>query len=517
MPLTARLPFKFSLPCLLVTVLAACGGSNESPSPQKALSANVPIEVANAASSVQDAASAASPAALAASEPASDLPSSSPSVKAKGAVVTSTSNASAATGPSSSKAQAALNTAAVVVAPVITSGDTTPTSSPVAPGPTSVGTIIDTTPTPTSESPTAKASASTPQVIPACVKVVNGCRYGNEAYLLGAYYFPGWSNNQRGSNFTQPWNLIRPYPEREPLLGWYNDSDPTILRQQANQMRRGGLHYVVFDSYWDGQGAFLEQSLRAYRSIWQTGDPQYALLWANHYPWKDGRANATRMIDRWIAQYLNHAGYLRIDGRPVLYVFSVEDYEKNAKEMGLANAAALTKLLNDRMKSAGLPELYLIGGTPALAHWSRGVAVTAGFQALSAYNYHIGYSGEAQTASALASNFSQLAANYAQNWNWLARNTSLTYVVPMSTGWDKTPWLDRAKGETTYKGIASPAEFEQHLRAGKAIMDANTTRTRRMGIVCCWNEFGEGSYLEPTKQRGTQVLDAVRKVYFPAP
>ena len=32
-------------------------------------------------------------------------------------------------------------------------------------------------------------------------------------------------------------------------------------------------------------------------------------------------------------------------------------------------------------------------------------------------------------------------------------------------------------------------------------------------VICCWNEFGEGSYIEPTKKDGFSYLEKVKKVF----
>ena len=40
-------------------------------------------------------------------------------------------------------------------------------------------------------------------------------------------------------------------------------------------------------------------------------------------------------------------------------------------------------------------------------------------------------------------------------------------------------------------------------------------KTLRTGIICCWNEYGEGSYIEPTKAFGMQYLERVKKVFAP--
>ena len=51
------------------------------------------------------------------------------------------------------------------------------------------------------------------------------------------------------------------------------------------------------------------------------------------------------------------------------------------------------------------------------------------------------------------------------------------------------------------------------LRAGKEMLDRYPEKTKRIGIICAWNEFIEGSYIEPTKKWGTQYLEKVKQVF----
>ncbi len=44
-------------------------------------------------------------------------------------------------------------------------------------------------------------------------------------------------------------------------------------------------------------------------------------------------------------------------------------------------------------------------------------------------------------------------------------------------------------------------------------MDAHPDLTHRTGVICCWNEFGEGSIIEPTRQGGFARLEQIRAVF----
>ena len=82
--------------------------------------------------------------------------------------------------------------------------------------------------------------------------------------------------------------------------------------------------------------------------------------------------------------------------------------------------------------------------------------------------------------------------------------------------------LDGLKRNQGAQGHIGPAPLphqlgrqvgELHLLAARQFMDANPTLTRRTGVICCWNEFGEGSFIEPTKVDGLKYLEQIRAVF----
>lgn len=58
--------------------------------------------------------------------------------------------------------------------------------------------------------------------------------------------------------------------------------------------------------------------------------------------------------------------------------------------------------------------------------------------------------------------------------------------------------------------IGTPEEFESHVRAG--VQEVIKGGPPYIGVICCWNEFGEGSYVEPTRKLGDAIINKVGKV-----
>jgi hypothetical protein len=96
---------------------------------------------------------------------------------------------------------------------------------------------------------------------------------------------------------------------------------------------------------------------------------------------------------------------------------------------------------------------------------------------------------------------------YASDWNavmniyreyWakgvqIAKETGMHYWVPVTTGFDSSAWYDHPN-----RFVPTPEQFTAHLKEAVTFALANWTETRGEICIEAWNEFGEGSYLEPS-------------------
>lgn len=218
------------------------------------------------------------------------------------------------------------------------------------------------------------------------------------------------------------------------------------------------------------------------------------------------------MVDYWLKNHFRNPEYFQIEGRPVVFIFSGDFLRDNAKASGIA-AKELLSRAQQQARVAGMMGIYFVLATPALEYWVKGFAPDTGFAALSAYNYHMGYAGSPATATRTSRSYQELDAGYRMQWHWITENSSLPYFLPMTSGWDKRPWGGSSGDPLHDQSVGTLDEFEAHLRAAKSLMDARPEVTKGMGLICCWNEFGEGSYIEPTKRHGFGHLERIRAVF----
>lgn len=326
-------------------------------------------------------------------------------------------------------------------------------------------------------------------------------------YKIGVYYFPGWKDMQQGAQFPLPWDKIKPYPDREPMLGWYREGSDDLARQHIDWMSQYGIDFVAFDWYWSKDSkVLLEHALASYMRAPNRDKVKFSLLWANHDGVPSSRENFERMVTYWVRYYFPRPEYLRIDNKPVVFVFYADMLKNDAAKFG-----ATTKELLDSAQAiaiqGGLPGIHFVAGTGASAPMINSYASASGYAAFSAYNYHQGL-----WSPVMSKSYPELDQAYREHWGRFLSHGNLPLIVPMTSGWDKRPW-GGSKDPMHDFSISTPEQFETHLIAAKATMDASKTVGPKMGVICCWNEFGEGSYIEPTKKFGFSYLEKVKKVF----
>jgi len=323
-------------------------------------------------------------------------------------------------------------------------------------------------------------------------------------YAIGVYYYPGWKSDDSVDPPKHPWEKIQAYPEREPLLGWYQDGSQDVIDQQVRWMHDYGVKFVVFDWYWTSNRPRIEHALDAYLLSKNKNLVQFAIVYCNHENYPKNEKDWLTITQYWVDHFLKDSQYQRIGGKPVVHIFSPQDLEKKAARFGMTTAQLLAES-QDIAKKAGLPGILFVAGTPA-GDFAQNIAPQWGYEALSGYNYSAG-----RTIKGFDS-YESLTRGYQEHWDWLLQNASLPYFIVMSAGWDKRPW-GGSKDPRRDQSSSTPDSFELQLRAAKATMDRYPDKSLRTGVICCWNEYGEGSYMEPTKRYGMQYLERIRTVF----
>jgi hypothetical protein len=158
----------------------------------------------------------------------------------------------------------------------------------------------------------------------------------------------------------------------------------------------------------------------------------------------------------------------------------------------------------DAMRAAKLPSFHFVAGVWNGKDPSIAEAGKAGFGSISSYNY-----SKAPGDTREAHGFAERDTMYQRVWTGMANNVAgLPVILPLTAGWDKRAWGGSADALTD-SSTPSDDQFRTHLSAARAFM--RNSKVER-AIVCCWNEYGEGSVIEPTRDGGDSRLKAMKEI-----
>ena len=90
------------------------------------------------------------------------------------------------------------------------------------------------------------------------------------------------------------------------------------------------------------------------------------------------------------------------------------------------------------------------------------------------------------------------------------KDFSSPYFPHVSIDWDSSPRFE--VGTPEHLTGVTPEKFEGFLRVAKEYVDAHPDQPPLITINS-WNEWSEGSYLEPDTEFGYGYLKAIKKVF----
>ncbi len=322
-----------------------------------------------------------------------------------------------------------------------------------------------------------------------------------QSYEIGVYYFPGWTDTP-GEPWNPPWEKIKPYPEREPLIGYYPEKEVWVAEKHIEWAYHYGISFFAYDWYWDGQRTKLEHALQNHLKAKNSALLKFCLLWANHSAVPKTLKEFDNMVIYWIDNYFNKTNYYRIDDKPVVFIFSVGQLEINAKKFGEFERTLLDRA-NSMVKAKGYKGIYFVAVTNEKpSDRVESLRINNGFSAYTGWNY-------VAANGARIDDYNKMVDAYLDCYRAAAQTARLLpYIVPTSPGWDSRPW----QGDSSWmRTNPTPDKFETMLVGAKQLMDSG--KAPKILVIEAWNEFGEGSYIEPTKKWGFKYLETIQKVF----
>jgi len=365
----------------------------------------------------------------------------------------------------------------------------------------------------------------------------------SKGYYVAAYIWPSCHDDPIAHKYLWEegigeWEVIKKgdprwdghYQPRQPLWGYEMDNDPQVVERWIDTALAHGVNTFIYDWYWyitkDGyHGPYLESALNdGFLKARNNKKMNFFIMWANHevihnywnyHKWGDdtsllfdpkvGWDDFKLIVDRVINQYFKQSNYVKIDGCPVLAVFSMDLFVKGFGSLDEA-AKAMDYFRAEAVK-AGFKGIYLqetCGGgwflTEDQIKTMKERDAKLGMSAHAMYNmggFDVDYLKHGAQAVEIR-----------KQWD---KEFDIPVYPTVSIGWDDTPRYPAKGPDDATRFHNTPTSFATFLQVAKEYADAHPEQPKFI-MINAWNEWVEGSYLLPDKLNGFGYLEAVRDV-----
>ena len=326
--------------------------------------------------------------------------------------------------------------------------------------------------------------------------------------LVGAHNCPLWETDR-----ADLWNqVVKKHQERTPALGIYSQDNPEIADWETKWAVEHGVSFFIYCWYRTSQGGpvttMFEQSIfddALFKSRFEK-QMKFTIMWENQRKGFAGISDEKDLVENlmpyWIEKFFKRDNYLKIDNKPVLFVYQPNDVARDLG--GVDKARAAFDLMRDACKEAGFDGLYLLGEYRGTDPNFLSQYKNLGLDYVFAYCWYVPGSPAPQKAIDTQLSYIQEVQKH---------RDIMPQVVTLTQGW--SGWKDEG---TIWK--LPPEDYENLLRKGKEFIETNIPKNElgsKMVILDNWNEWSEGHYIAPYREYGFGYLDAVRRVFSDAP
>jgi hypothetical protein len=358
-------------------------------------------------------------------------------------------------------------------------------------------------------------------------------------YYVAAYIWPSCHDDPLGREMLWPdgtgeWEVIKKgnprfdghYQPRQPLWGYEPDNDPKVVEKWIDAATDHGVNVFVYDWYWYNEGPFLESALNdGFLKARNNEKMQFYIMWANHdvkynywnvHRYKDNTdilwnakvdwKNYQIIVDRVINKYFKQPNYFKINGEPVLSIFSIN---KLLESFGNSEEEARKALdyFRDEVKKAGFPGLHI--------QWNQGGGSVMSEKAARQFTDKVKAMGFNSVAMYNMGGRVEDYIEYGTNSIKIREQMDAILDVPVfpcvSIGWDDTPRFPAKGIHDVVHYNNTPRSFATLLYKAKKYADSHPEQPKLITINA-WNEWVEGSYLLPDMLNGFDYLEAVKEV-----
>jgi len=330
--------------------------------------------------------------------------------------------------------------------------------------------------------------------------------------------FTEWTNVTKASS-----KFIGHYQPRLPTdLGFYDLRLPQIMRDQWKIAENYGIHAFSFYFYWFGGKVLMEKPLQNLLED-KTNNLKFCFTWANEN-WTrrwDGldkevlisqKYSEQDSLDfiRYISKYFRDKRYLKVNGNPILIVYSPNN---------IPNINHICYLWRKEIQKEGFKDIYLISCTGQYDSKFQRKKELSGFDASLSFvprtlsdvafrkNYSLDKKNEEENIEFLDNKFKGNIFDYSETVNNIVqrKENKIKQLESVMFAWDNTARRGNDSNLFINFNLTKYKQWLSHV-CHKTLVNDQFSYSEKFVFINAWNEWAEGTYLEPDRKYGYGYL-----------
>jgi lipopolysaccharide biosynthesis protein/SAM-dependent methyltransferase len=296
-------------------------------------------------------------------------------------------------------------------------------------------------------------------------------------------------------------------------LGYYDLRIPQIMQEQARLAKNYGVSGFAYYFYWFAGQLLMETPLEA-----MLADPEvdlpFCMIWANENwtrRWdgqdqevliaQDHSLEDSRAMLTYLQKFMEDKRYIRVNGKPLFIIY---------RATLIPDFAETLKMWRSEAKRMGLGDLYVVSAQ-TFGHMDP---KDLGLDAAIEFPPHgINTREISALIPGLVKDFSGGIFEYPEVVSNAVKQKEPDYTLFRTSmlSWDNTARRNlRASIFTDF----SVTRYTQWLASNmeRAAKDPARSDSERLVFINAWNEWAEGTHLEPDQKHGYGYLEATRSV-----
>lgn len=334
-----------------------------------------------------------------------------------------------------------------------------------------------------------------------------------------AFYLPQFhpipeNNEWWGDGFTEWTNVSKAIPQfdsqHQPILpgelGFYDLRNYEVQKRQIELAKNYGLYGFCYHYYWFSGKRLLERPLQNLLDHPELDFP-FCVNWANEN-WTrrwDGKNEDILIEQKYrdedplafisdVSKLFADKRYIRIEGKPVLLIY---------RASSIPNLTYIVEIWKTYCRENGIGEIYLI-----LTHALDNVDPrSVGFDAAVEFSPNMfPVTPITDTMNIINKDYQGSIFDYKE-----LISISTNYQVPsykkfrcVAPSWDNEA---RKPGKGTSFAYSTPELYKEWLGGVSDFTDSQFPESEKFVFINAWNEWAEGSVLEPTRKYGYSYLE----------